>query len=422
MDVLQNALRENRAYLCLSCGKCTAVCPVSRQDGGFSPRRLVERATLEEDKGWLSDSDVWKCLTCLRCSELCPGDVHFSEFVRDARSVALEEGNAGVCTHGDVIQTWMRVMADPDLQQNRLDWVTEDLHTSQDSDTLYFVGCLPHYDVLFGVGAKHSKESGSDGGPAPSQAAPAVTSSGGNASPLLPQFEGVEIARNTVRLLNRAGIAPRLLSDERCCGHDLLWTGDKEGFRQLAELNARLFADAGIRRVVTACAECYRTLSVDYPAFAGVEVEVRHVSQVLAEAAQEGKLAFEHSGLPVTFQDPCRLGRHMGEYDAPRELLEAAAELRDMEHARQQSICCGTSAWTQCGHTAKTIQVERLKEARATGAETLVTACPKCQIHFTCALADADVDDTARIPVRDLTTILWESLSRRDDAAAEREE
>ncbi len=388
MDTLQTALRENRAYLCLSCGKCTAVCPVSRQDGDFSPRRLVERATLDRDQSWLSDADVWKCLTCLRCSELCPGDVHFSEFVRDARSVAVELGNGGVCTHGDVMQTWMRVMADPDLEQNRLDWVTEDLQTSQDGDTLYFVGCLPHYQVLF-----------ADQG-----------------------FEGVEIARNTVRLLNRAGIAPRVLSAERCCGHDLLWTGDKDGFRRLAELNARLFADAGITRIVTACAECYRTLSVDYPTFAGVEVEVRHVSQVLAEAARERRLAFDRTEVPVTFQDPCRLGRHMGEYDAPRELLVAAAELRDMEHARQQAVCCGTSAWTQCGHTAKTIQVERLKEARATGAEALVTACPKCQIHFNCALLDADVDDTARIAVRDLTTVLWESLNRQDNGIAEGEE
>lgn len=385
MDALQNALRENRAYLCLSCGKCTAVCPVSRRDANFSPRRLVEKATVDEGGRWLAASDVWDCLTCLRCSDLCPGDVHFSEFVRDARSVALEQGNAGVCTHGDVIQTWMRVMADPDLEQNRLDWVTDDLQTSDDSDILYFVGCLPHYEILFAQQG----------------------------------FEGVEIARNTVRLLNRAGIAPRLLADERCCGHDLLWTGDREGFQRLAELNSHLFAEAGITRIVTSCAECYRTLSVDYPAVAGVEIEVRHVSQVLAQAAEEGKLAFDPTELPVTFQDPCRLGRFMGEYDAPRELLGAAADLREMERARQQAVCCGTSAWTQCGHTAKSIQVERLKEARTTGAETLITACPKCQIHFTCALADPDVDETARIPVRDLTTLLWKSLSQQDNTFTE---
>ncbi len=385
MDALQSALRENRAYLCLSCGKCTAICPVSRQDADFSPRRLVERATLDENESWLSGPDVWKCITCLRCSELCPGDVHFSEFVRDARSVAVELGNAGVCTHGDVIQTWMRVMADPDLKQNRLDWLTDDLQTSDDSDTLYFVGCLPHYDVLFAQQG----------------------------------FEGVEIARNTVRLLNRAGIVPRLLADERCCGHDLLWTGDGEGFRRLAELNARLFADAGIKRIVTACAECYRTLSADYPAVTGVEMEVYHVSQVLAQAAREGKIAFGQTEMPVTFQDPCRLGRFMGEYEAPRSLLEAAADFREMDHARHQSICCGTSAWTQCGHTAKSIQVERLKEARTTGADTLVTACPKCQIHFNCALADSDVENAARIPVRDLTTLLWDALSHQDNTGEE---
>jgi Fe-S oxidoreductase len=298
--------------------------------------------------------------------------VHFSEFVRDARAFARQQGNAGACTHGDVIHTWMRLMQDPGLKQNRLDWVTDDLQVSDDGDTLYFVGCLPHYDALF-------------------------ASQG---------FEGVNIARNTVRLLNRVGIAPRVLADERCCGHDLLWAGDPEGFRRLAELNMAPFAESGIRRIVTACAECYRTLKMDYAAL-GLKAEVLHISQVLAQAVEEGKIKFEQAQGPVTFHDPCRLGRHGGEYDAPRALLAAAANLREMEHSRRQAVCCGTSVWTQCGQTAKAIQSERLNEASATGAEALVTACPKCQIHFHCAMADPGAVD---IKIRDLTTILAEAL------------
>lgn len=400
--MLENALRENRTYLCLSCGKCTAVCPVSRLDADFSPRRLVERATMDECDAWLREEQVWDCLTCYRCSELCPSDVHFSEFVRDARALARAEGNAGACTHGDVIHTWMRLMQDPGLKQNRLDWITDDLKISDDGDTLYFVGCLPYYDVMFGVGAKHSEE-----GPAASQSVPSECfAPTARRAPLHP-FEGVEIARNAVRLLNRAGIAPRVLADERCCGHDLLWAGDPEGFRRLAQLNAAEFARAGIRRIVTACAECYRTLKMDYPAAADMKVEVLHISQVLAQAAEEGKVSFRRAETPMTFHDPCRLGRHGGEYDAPRALLGAAADLHEMEHSRQQAVCCGTSVWTQCGQTAKAIQIERLREAAATGADVLVTACPKCQIHFHCAMADEGVVD---IKTCDLTTILAEAL------------
>ena len=402
MDLLENALRENRAYLCLSCGKCTAVCPISRLDSDFSPRRFVESAAMNEGDAWLRGEEVWECLTCLRCSELCPSDVRFSEFVRDARALARAEGKAGACTHGDVIHTWMRLMQDPDLKQNRLDWITDDLKISDDGDTLYFVGCLPHYDALFGAGAKHSEV-----GPAESYGLSSECFAPTERRSPRHSFEGVEIARNAVRLLNRAGIAPRVLSNERCCGHDLLWAGDPEGFRRLAGLNAALFARVGIRRIVAACAECYRTLKLDYPAVADMKVEVLHISQVLAQAAAEGKIAFQRTDRAVTFQDPCRLGRHGGEYDAPRALLDAVADLREMERSRERALCCGTSIWTQCGQTAKAIQAERLGEAAATGAEVLVTACPKCQIHFHCAMADEGVVD---IKIRDLATILVEAL------------
>ncbi|MDH7489955.1 MAG: (Fe-S)-binding protein [Anaerolineae bacterium] len=379
MDALETALRENRAYLCLSCGKCTAVCPVARKDAGFSPRRLVERAVNDDPSTWLGGDEVWKCLTCLRCSALCPGGVRFSEFTRDVRALARESGNAGACTHGDAIFAWMRLMQEPDLRQNRLDWLTADLQVSDDGDTLYFVGCLLHYDVMFRAQG----------------------------------FEGVAIAQSTVRLLNRMGIAPRVLADERCCGHDLLWAGDVEGFRKLARLNAALFAQAGIRRIVTSCAECYRTLKLDYPEACGLKVELLHISQVLAQAVAEGTIAFRRDAPPMAFHDPCRLGRHAGEYDAPRAVLQAAAELREMEHARERALCCGTSVWTQCGQVAKALQDERIAEALAASAEVMVTACPKCQIHFTCAMSGPASASGRRVAVRDLVCVLADAVVRR---------
>jgi len=91
----------------------------------------------------------------------------------------------------------------------------------------------------------------------------------------------------------------------------------------------------------------------------------------------------------ITYQDPCRLGRHLGIYDAPRSALAGLGfDLVEMERTRHASLCCGTSCWTSCGQVSKNIQVERLKEARATGAQMLVTACVKCQIHFRCAQDD----------------------------------
>jgi Fe-S oxidoreductase len=319
---------------------------------------------------------AWACLTCRRCSEICPSDVRYSEFTRELRILARETGHQGACTHGDTIHTWMRMMADPALKQNRLEWLTEDLQVSPTSDTVYWVGCLPYYDVLF-------RQQG---------------------------FQGVDIARSAVRVLNALDIAPAVLADERCCGHDLLWQGDMDTFRRLAELNLELLRATGAKRIVTTCPECAYTLKVDYPAYVGsTGMEVLHITELLS--ANDLLSTIRHP-LSATYQDPCRLGRYLGVYDAPRQVLRALGiETIEMTHAGKTATCCGTGGWTSCGATSKAIQVERLREARATGAEMLVTACAKCQIHFLCAMDDPRLNAEIAMPVRDLVTLVAGALT-----------
>jgi Fe-S oxidoreductase len=85
-------------------------------------------------------------------------------------------------------------------------------------------------------------------------------------------------------------------------------------------------------------------------------------------------------------------------------------ELVEMERREGQALCCGTSCWTNCGADNKEIQVERLREAKATGADLLITACPKCQIHFRCAISDEKVGQEARIGVEDLVVLAANAL------------
>ncbi|HSJ53879.1 MAG TPA: (Fe-S)-binding protein [Anaerolineae bacterium] len=378
MDQLRDAIDRNRAWYCMECGKCSAVCPITRWEGRSytSPRLLVEKAIEGRGNELLEDLLFWSCLTCKRCSELCPSDVHFSEFIRDARAVARDDGRAGDCTHGEAIQTWGRMMARPGLRQNRLDWLSDDLQVSGSSDTIYFAGCLPYYDALFAnLGV-----------------------------------EGVRIAQSAVKILNHLGIQPQVLADERCCGHDQLWEGDVATFRALAALNLEMLKASGARRVVTTCPECARTLKVDYPQLVGSHgLEVVHLAELLAEHG----LQLEHPGETrrVTYQDPCRLGRHLGVYDAPRTVIAGLGlDLVEMDRTRKASLCCGTSCWTACGQVSKNIQVERLQQAQATGAELLVTACVKCQIHFKCAQQDPALAGEIGIEVRDLATLVAEAL------------
>ena len=110
----------------------------------------------------------------------------------------------------------------------------------------------------------------------------------------------------------------------------------------------------------------------------------------------------------VTFQDPCRLGRLTGEYDLPRRLLSYINDIQlvEMERSRENSICCGTSAWQECSGCSKSIQIQRLEEAYKTGASTLITACPKCQTHLTCALNDVKLN----LQIKDIHTYLSERI------------
>jgi Fe-S oxidoreductase len=115
----------------------------------------------------------------------------------------------------------------------------------------------------------------------------------------------------------------------------------------------------------------------------------------------------------VTFHDPCRLGRHLGIYDAPRKALERMGyQIKEMPHTRENAICCGTNGWTHCSAANKAIQMQRLREAKATGSDILVTACLKCQIHFKCALLDEKLKQELNLEIMDLAELVAERLDK----------
>ena len=128
----------------------------------------------------------------------------------------------------------------------------------------------------------------------------------------------------------------------------------------------------------------------------------------MAKAIQSKTLKFNEFDAQVTYQDPCRLGRHMGVYDAPRTIIESIPNIQfhEMIKNRQKSICCGVGNWLTCGAVAKTIQSNRFREAKQVGANILLTACPKCEIHFKCALHDEKLKQEVNIEVKDLISLM----------------
>ncbi len=383
MPEIGKIIANTRAYSCLDCGKCTVACPVSRYDADFSPRKIVQDASWRSAE-LLKNGQLWSCVTCSMCEERCQSGVRYTELIKSLRAEAYTLGNRGQCTHGGALESLMHLMTAERLKQNRLGWLDKSLKTATKSEVLYFTGCQPYFDVIFAdIGVKT-----------------------------------LDTGRGAVKLLNRAGIVPALMPDERCCGHDLLWAGDVENFTKLARYNMKEIKKTGAKKVVTTCPECYHTLKIQYPQYAGsADFEVIHISQFLAEKATGGGLKFRQMKKKVTYHDPCRLGRCSGIYDEPRALVNAipGLELIEMERSRNSALCCGTQAWINCGAVNKQIQAELLRKAKETGADMLLTFCPKCQIHLKCAMNDAKLRQEINIEIADVTSLMAKALEAGED-------
>lgn len=371
MTGIAELVNATQTYFCLDCGVCTGSCPVARVFPDFSPRQIIERSLYELEEP--SDSTIWSCLTCAQCSVRCPANIDFPEFVRLLRDEAHALGYDGVPAHNGMLQTITAIQTQG-IRQNRISWVGNG-KIAETGDVFYFVGCRPYFDVVF-----RDIDAGS-----------------------------VKSARNALELINRCGVVPVVSNEERCCGHDALWNGLEDKFKALARLNLDLIRASGAKQVVFTCPEGYHTVKNYYPRYFGeLEFEPVHLLDFLAGRIREGAVRFKESPDKVTYHDPCRLGRLAGIYDPPRELLAAmpGVELVEMERSRENGVCCGTTGWMNCSSCSKEIQVARLAEARATGARSLVTACPKCQIHFRCARAAFDLD----IQINDLCDMAAERL------------
>ena len=374
MPELVEAAKKTNAWACYDCGKCTATCPISRVGGDYSPRRHVLATNLGQREAIIENGTLSACLTCSMCDQRCPALVSYTELVRKLREMSFRAGVEPECPHGGALQSTMRMMARGGTEQDRMGWLTGDLKTEPKKGALfYWTGCTMYYDAFFS------------------------------------DFEvtTLEGTRSAVRLMNRLGLTPVVSPEERCCGHDLLWNGDREHFELLAKHNVKLVADSGAEVLVTSCAECLRTWKIDYePFFEGKPPAIMHISEFLAERMPE--LRFKTNGpRKVTFQDPCRLGRHLGIYDPPRTMLAnlPGIELTEMRRSKQAAMCCAGGTWSNCDRFAKKIQVDRLREARATGADVLVTACPKCQVHFRCTMKDPNLKDDIEIKMCDVAEL-----------------
>ncbi|MEW5736279.1 MAG: hydrogenase iron-sulfur subunit [Thermodesulfobacteriota bacterium] len=380
-EKLAEIVNAHDVYACQDCGKCTSACSLTLAGKPFSPRAMASAIIAGNVNDPAVTAGVWSCLTCGLCYDRCPSAVNFPEFIRDVRQVLSSRDIPGFESHDGFFRSLSRTMTSPGLPIRHWDWLPESIRTDPQSKVAFFGGCAPYFDVFFG--RKLSVDTR-------------------------------KILADSLRLLNFFDIHPALLQAERCCGHDLLWSGDRENFLALARLNAAALAKMGVEELVVSCPEGYRTLSRDYPA-QGVPLpcKVTHILDKVDAEISKGNVKFKTFGKPVTFQDPCRLSRHMGLSELPRRLMARIPfpKFTEMADRGAGAICCGNCAWIGCDAFSKALQRKRLSQVRDSGAQVLVTACPKCRIHLSCAMDDPFESNAGSLPIMDIVSVLAETIS-----------
>jgi Fe-S oxidoreductase len=214
-------------------------------------------------------------------------------------------------------------------------------------------------------------------------------------------------AQSTAKLLKKAGVDFAILGPrESCTGDPARRIGNEYVYQSFAEQNVETLNDAGVQKIIASCPHCFNTLANEYPDFGG-RYEVIHHSELLASLVRDEKLSPRRSeSLNVTYHDSCYLARHNDVLEGPRELVGAVGRQKEMRRSGKQTFCCGAGGahmWME--ERAKPINVERVREAAATGADTLAVACPFCTVM----LSDGVQSAGEELRVADVATLLAEA-------------
>ena len=367
------------AYACIQCNRCANVCPANQTGKALSPAALEINKRYElNDIGAafaagepsprpllefaLSAEAVWACTTCGACMEVCPvGCEQMIDIIDMRRDLVMMQGEFPA-----ELQTAFRGMERAGnpwglSQEKRLEWAeglaVPTVEENPDFEVLFFVGCAGSYD-------------------------PAAQ----------------KTTRSMARILEHAKVNYAVLGKaEKCTGDPARRAGNEYLYYQLASenvatLDAALVSDALIgenldaskRKVVlTTCPHCFNALVNDYPQLGG-DYQVMHHTQLIESLTAEGRLPPLAETRSITYHDPCYLGRHNGVYDAPRAVLSGGgAVLKEMEHNRNDSLCCGAGGaqfWKEEEEGEMRVSEKRFAEALTTGADVVATGCPFCKV------------------------------------------
>ncbi|MGH2830046.1 MAG: (Fe-S)-binding protein [Actinomycetota bacterium] len=364
---------------CYGCGKCVPVCPVDIV-GDYGPRKIHRMVQTGVDL--FTDPNLWLCTTCGNCLRVCPKEVDMMQIMPAVREVAVGEGKVPAELQQVFEKTARYGNALGENPKKRVAWIKDagvPVRILKDDPA--------PTDILFLIEdywAYHPR--------------------------------GQQAAQANARILDRLGVDWAILGvEEKTIGDSQRLAGEKGLFEMLVEDNAALFAKYEFNRIVTSDPHAFNALRNEYPKH-GHTYEVLHYTQLLSQLVP--KMSFPKTlEMKATFHDPCYLGRHNGEYDAPRTLIEAipGIEFVEMLRCKWNGYCCGGGGggmWLDglaASHQTERLSERRVREAVETGAECLIVVCPYEVSRFEDAVKSTGND--GRLIVRDLAELLDEAMA-----------
>jgi len=396
-------------YSCTDCGRCTDHCPSYATGTPLSPRMIsincrdlayesypVLGKPVPQDKRpelvgkVVRDEELWACTTCGACEEACPVTIEYVDKIVDMRRFLVDEGRVPTSLQKPLAALEKHGNPYGKMARKRGDWVgkkdkaidVEVLKKGGECDTLIFTDSCAAYDPRI-----------------------------------------VEISRNFAETLIESGDECGTLGKaEVDSGHEARRIGEEGLFETLRDQNLEALEEREFKRVVTCDPHAFNALNnggydLDKP--------VQHHTQRLAELIEAGKLKLNQlgDGRRYTFHDPCYLGRHNGEYEAPRQVLEAlGVEYVEMERAKNRSFCCGGGSLYLFyeGESESRMGEKRLQMAEDAGAQVVVTACPFCLINLEDAVKTTGRE--GKIEVLDLAELVHSASANSGNERKEDEQ
>ncbi|HMK34708.1 MAG TPA: FAD-linked oxidase C-terminal domain-containing protein [Desulfomonilaceae bacterium] len=374
---------DNEILACIQCGFCRAGCPTFGEST-LESLNAKGRVTLAFNMllGDLQPSEdlakrLYQCMMCLNCKSVCPAQVDVSAIVRSARERLVDMGYLPEVFKpalASMIDAANPLLAAPEKRADSYPAGYKKAVPGETESVLH-MGC--------------------------------VTS-----------FQDIKIIPALVQILDSAGVNYGALSeDETCCGYLAYLVGDTQTFKRVREMYMDRMAVYKPKQLITSCAGCLKTFRDLYPQYGGDNgFAVLHVVELMEKLIAEGKLTFRDDAkeLQVVYHDPCDMGRHMGVYEPPRNVIKGlpGVELLEFPLNRAQAKCCGGGGGMKGFDNALAgdIAYKRLLSAVDLGADVVVSACPSCKGSFNQAAARARKEKKVKMKVMDITELVASRL------------